>query len=129
VGSVGGADGIDASMLQRVLTVLTPIVVLWIVPNLLRQISLQILSSNMHYYGDVESALEETQVLNHWVFLPLQLFTFNFGSTHTIHHFAVNQPFYLRQLVAPAAHAAMRANGVRFNDLASFGRANRYQSA
>jgi fatty acid desaturase len=122
-----GTDWAESALLQGALAVLDPLAVVWIVPNLVRQVSLQILSSNMHYYGDVEHTLAETQVLNHWLFLPLQLFTFNFGGTHTIHHFAVNQPFYLRQLVAREAHAAMRANGIRFNDLATFCRANRYR--
>ena len=48
------------------------------------------------------------------------------GSTHGIHHFYVPDPFYLRQMTAAAAHRVMRANGVRFNDLGSFARANRY---
>lgn len=113
---------------QQVLGVLNIAAVVWVLPNLLRQGSLQILSSNMHYYGDVHDTMEETQVLNHPIFWPLQLVTFNFGSTHTIHHFAVNQPFYLRQMCASAAHAAMRQNGVRFNDLGSFLRGNRYQT-
>ncbi len=119
----------QAAWFSQTLTVLNSVALVWILPNLVRQISLQILSSNMHYYGDVHDTMEETQVLNHPIFWPLQLFTFNFGSTHTIHHFAVNQPFYLRQMVAPAAHAAMRENGVRFNDLATFRRGNRYQAA
>jgi hypothetical protein len=37
-----------------------------------------------------------------------------------------NDPFYVRQLTAEAAHAVMAENGVRFNDLGTFRRANRY---
>lgn len=99
--------------------------VVWVLPNMLRQTSVQILSSWMHYYGDVESRLEETQVLNAWYFFPLNLFSANFGSTHSIHHFFVAQPFYLRQLVAGAAHEAFRKYGIRYNDAASLLRGNR----
>src|SRR5207247_2587212 len=63
------------------LIVLNMIAVVFLLPNQLRQVSLQILSSSMHYYGDVENQLQETQVMNSWWLLPLQLFTFNFGST------------------------------------------------
>jgi fatty acid desaturase len=121
--------GIELSLpgwLSACWSAINTLAVVYVFPNLLRQVCLQILSSNMHYYGDVENRLQETQVLSAWYFLPLQLFTCNFGSTHTIHHFAVNQPFYLRQMVAPAAHAALRRHGVRFNDVGTFLRANRY---
>jgi hypothetical protein len=74
--------------------------------------------------------IEQTQVLNARRFLPFQLFCFNFGSTHAIHHFVANEPFYVRQWTAAAGHAALRANGVPFNDLGTFRRANRrYESA
>jgi hypothetical protein len=81
----------------------------------------------MHYFGDVTpgNVLEQTQVLNARRFLPLQLFCFNFGSTHAIHHFVANEPFYVRQWTAREAHVALRANGVPFNDLGTFARANR----
>lgn len=106
---------------------LTLATVVWVAPNLLRQFCLQFVSSSMHYYGDFEGDLfRQTQVLNAWFLIPANLFCFNFGSTHSIHHFVVNQPFYLRQLVAPWAHAGMRRYGVRFNDLGSFRRANRF---
>ena len=61
--------------------------------------------------------------------LPFQLFCFNFGATHAIHHFVVKEPFYIRQWTAPVAHRVMREMGVRFNDTATFGRANRFQTA
>jgi hypothetical protein len=47
-------------------------------------------------------------------------------SSHAIHHFFVAQPFYLRELVRRDAHAAMRSHGVRFDDLGTFSRANRW---
>lgn len=105
-----------------------PLVVLLILPNLLRQFCLHFITSNMHYYGDVEQGnlLQQTQVLNVWWTWPFQLFCFNFGSTHAIHHFMVNETFYVRQLTAGKALAVLREYGVRFNDLGTFGRANRY---
>jgi fatty acid desaturase len=103
------------------------LMIVYVAPNMLRQISVQILSSWMHYHEDVPSRLHETQVLNAWYFLPLNLFAANFGSTHAIHHFYANQPFYLRQLVARQAHAALQTYGVRYNDSASLIRGNRFQ--
>jgi fatty acid desaturase len=96
-------------------------------PNVLRSFCLHFVSSNMHYYGDVEDGnfMQQTQVLNPWWLSPFQLFCFNFGSTHAIHHFVVRDPFYIRQWLAPVAHRVMRESGVRFNDLGTFGRANR----
>lgn len=107
-------------------------VVVWAAPNVLRSFCLNFVSSSMHYYGDVTpgNVLEQTQVLNARRFLPLQLFCFNFGSTHAIHHFVANEPFYVRQWTAAAAHAALRENGIPFNDLGTFRRANRrYEKA
>ena len=97
-------------------------------PNVLRTFCLHFISSNMHYYGDVEpgNVMQQTQVLNAWWLWPLQAFCFNFGSTHGIHHFVVKEPFYIRQMSAPVAHKVMREMGVRFNDIGTFGRANRF---
>lgn len=97
-------------------------------PNVLRTFCLHFVSSNMHYYGDVEpgNVLQQTQVLNPWWLWPLQAFCFNFGSSHGIHHFVVKEPFYVRQLTVPVAHKVMREMGVRFNDFGTFGRANRF---
>ena len=103
------------------------LMVILIAPFYLRSFCLNFISSNMHYYGNVHSVLEQTQVLNAWYFWPLQLFCFNFGSTHGIHPFVVGEPFYIRQLTAAKAHAVMRAEGVPFNDLRTFRRANRYE--
>ena len=60
-------------------------------PNVLRVFCLHFVSSNMHYYGDVEpgNVIQQTQVLNPWWLWPLQAFCFNFGSSHAIHHFVV----------------------------------------
>lgn len=106
---------------------LDALVVVWIIPNVLRSFCLNFISSSMHYFGDVArgNVLEQTQVLSARRFWPLQLFCFNFGSTHAIHHFVANEPFYVRQWTAKEAHAALRENGIPFNDLGTFRRANR----
>lgn len=98
-------------------------------PNVLRTFCLHFVSSNMHYYGDVElgNVIQQTQVLNPWWLWPLQAFCFNFGSTHGIHHFVVKEPFYIRQMTAKVAHKVMAEMGVRFNDLGTFARANRLE--
>lgn len=100
-------------------------------PNALRTFCLHFVSSNMHYYGDIDSnnVIEQCQVLNSPLMLPFNLFCFNFGSTHAIHHFVVKEPFYIRQMTAKPAHKVMREMGVRFNDFGTFKRANRYQLA
>lgn len=109
---------------------LQALVVVWIAPNVLRSFCLHFVSSNMHYYGDVEdgNVLQQTQVLNPWWLWPFQAFCCNFGSTHAIHHFVVKEPFYVRQWTAGTAHRVMRELGVRFNDIGSFGRANRWSA-
>ena len=108
------------------ISVIEFLMVAWVLPCSLTRMSIAIISSSLHYYGDVDEMLKQTQVLTPWYLMPLQLFCFNFGSTHAIHHIVVNQPFYIRQLVAPRAHAAMKKYGVRFNDTNTFRRANRY---
>jgi hypothetical protein len=97
----------------------------------LRTFCLHFVSSNMHYYGDVEpgNVIQQTQVLNPWWLWPLQAFCFNFGSSHAIHHFVVKEPFYVRQLTVPFAHRVMREMGVRFNDFGTFARSNRWTRA
>lgn len=111
--------------IEAVIPYMNAAAVIYLIPNFIRQASINFISSSMHYFGDVEGIIDQTQVLNAWYFWPLQIFCFNFGSTHGIHHFVVGQPFYLRQMVAGPAHAAMRRYGVRFNDLGTFARANR----
>lgn len=103
-------------------------VVVLIAPFYLRSFSINFISSNMHYYGNVNSVLQQTQVLNHPLFWPFQLFCFNFGSTHGIHHFVVGEPFYIRHFTTAKAHEIMREHGVPFNDLATFKRQNRFSS-
>ncbi len=102
--------------------------VIWIIPNFIRSFCLQFISSNMHYYGDIDprNVIKQTQVLNPWWLYPMQLFCFNFGSTHAIHHFVVKEPFYMRHLTTKSAHQVMREIGVRFNDFGTFKRKNRW---
>jgi len=118
----------SATTLQ-VMHIVNILTVVWVAPNVLRTFCLHFVTSNMHYYGDVElgNVIQQTQVLNPWWMIPFQLFCFNFGSTHGIHHFVVKEPFYVRQMTAPVAHKVMRDMGVRFNDLGTFKRANRWE--
>ncbi|MDO8697432.1 MAG: fatty acid desaturase [Pseudomonas sp.] len=103
-------------------------VVVLVGPNVLRTFCLHFVSSNMHYYGDLEAGnvLQQCQVLNPWWLWPLQAFCFNFGSSHALHHFLVKEPFYIRQLTVPLGHQLLREAGVRFNDFGTFARANRW---
>jgi fatty acid desaturase len=105
-----------------------PLGVLILLPNMLRQACLVFLSSYSHYYGDVpqREVYYQNQILSRWFLLPLQIFCFNFGSTHIIHHYVVNQPFYLRQMVARVAHEELKRQGVRVNDLDVVSRSNRW---
>jgi fatty acid desaturase len=98
--------------------------VVYLAPALLRTAALHIISSNTHYSGESLHLLDQTQSQGAWFFWPLQPFCFNFGKTHCIHHIVVQQPFYLRQMVAPRAYEAMSANGVKFNDYGTFVRRN-----
>ncbi len=102
--------------------------VIWVLPNFIRSFSLQFVSSNMHYYGDIDprDVIKQTQVLNPWRMMPFQLFCFNFGATHAIHHFVVKEPFYIRHMTAKTAHKVMKEVGVRFNDIGTFRRLNRW---
>jgi hypothetical protein len=114
-----------------VMPVVNFLTVAWIAPNVLRSFCLHFVSSNMHYFGDVEpdNVIQQCQVLNAWWMTPFHLFCFNFGSTHAIHHFVVKEPFYIRQMTAPVAHRVMREMGVRFNDADTFRRANSWSLA
>ena len=124
---LGAADPTPA-WLQAAVPTLDFLVVVWLGPNVLRTFCLHFVSSNMHYYGDIEprNVVQQTQVWTSPWSWPVQLFCFNFGGTHAIHHFVVQEPFYLRQWIAPRAYPVMRAYGVRFNDFGSFLRANRW---
>ncbi|MFZ5723083.1 MAG: fatty acid desaturase [Pseudomonadota bacterium] len=120
-----------AGLLQTLLDGANFLAVTILLPNVLRVFCLHFVSSNMHYYGDVEpgNVIQQTQVWNAWWLAPLHLFCFNFGATHAIHHFVVRDPFYLRQLTAAEAYPILKKYGVRFNDYGTFRRANRWALA
>ena len=128
IASLTGAPIEWSATTLSVMQVIDIAAVVIIGPNVLRTFCLHFISSNMHYYGDVEpgNVIQQTQVLNPWWMWPLQAFCFNFGSSHGIHHFVVKEPFYIRQMTVPVAHKVMREMGVRFNDFGTFSRANRF---
>ncbi|KZN62761.1 fatty acid desaturase [Pseudoalteromonas luteoviolacea] len=103
------------------------LMVVLILPNVVRSFSLNLVTSSMHYYGGVNNVLEQTHVITSRWFLPFQLFCFDFGRTHTIHHFVPNQPFYIRQMISKKIRPIMALHGVRFDDLQSLKHANQYR--
>lgn len=129
VSSWFGIEIMEATLLAKWSSFTDPLIYVLILPNYIRQFCLHFITSNMHFYGDVEDGdiFRQTQVLNAWWTWPFQLFCFNFGSTHSIHHFVVNEPFYTRQMSVKRAHLIFREEGVKFNDTASFNRANSYE--
>ena len=118
-----------SAAMEHVYPWLDLLAIAWVFPNYLRQAALQIVSSNCHYYDDVGNITEETQVLRPFYLWPLQLFCFNFGTTHSFHHYVVEQPFYIRQLITSWVLPVMRKYGVRENDAGTFWRANRYRTS
>ncbi len=123
-----GMDFAPTGVAADIVSVMTALIVVWIAPNVLRSFCLNFVSSNMHYFGDIEvgNIVKQTQVINSLWFLPFHLFCFNFATTHAIHHFWAVEPFYLRQMSAGKVLPVMRENGVRFNDLGNMKRANRW---
>ncbi|MFI6048063.1 fatty acid desaturase [Nocardia sp. NPDC051321] len=97
-------------------------------PNMIRTFCLHFVSSNMHYYGDVEphNVLQQTQVWTAKWLWPAHALCFNFGGTHAIHHFLVRDPFYVREAIRAECQVVLRTHGVRFNDFGTFRRANRF---
>lgn len=102
------------------------LMVVLILPNIIRSTSLNFVTSSMHYYGGVNNVFEQTHVLTSRLFALFHLFCFNFGKTHTIHHYVPNQPFYIRQLISKKVNDIMAKEGVRFNDFHSIRNANAY---
>jgi len=103
------------------------IAVLLLLPNVLRQASLNLIASYCHYYEIPQNnVFYQNQILDHWIFAPFNLFSFNFGQTHILHHFVTNQPFYIRQLISSKALPVLEENGIRRNDLNIFKNNNRY---
>merc|ERR1712000_377724 len=113
---------------ESVYTFCSNMCVLFFFSNMLRQASLQIVSTGVHYFGDIpeKNVFFQNQVIDHWSFYPLQMFCFNFGVSHILHHYVTRQPFYLRQMCAPGAMDELRKQGVRFNDLEIYARDHQY---
>ena len=122
---LGGEMGLWGGSQMRLWDAL---MVAYVVPNGIRMIVLQFMSSTIHYFGEITRLEDQTQIFNSWYWLPLQVFCFNFGATHALHHFFPQQPFYIRQWLAPRLYDLMRRKGVRFNDIGTFRRNNRYHS-
>ncbi|MBK7827088.1 fatty acid desaturase [Nannocystis sp.] len=122
------APELAAQVPAQIHAALNTLMVLLVAPNVLRQASLALISSYCHYYEDIpeHDIFYQNQILDHWALVPMQLLCWNFGATHIIHHFVPGQPFYLRQMVAHAAHAEMLRQGVRHNDLDIVRRNNRW---
>ncbi|CAF1112479.1 unnamed protein product [Adineta steineri] len=97
-------------------------------PNLIRQSSLILMSNCCHYYGDIplNNVYYQNQILDSWYVFPFQLFCFNFGATHIVHHYVPSQPFYIRHFTARAIKDMMINLGVRHNDFGILWRSNRY---
>ncbi|MEU6561654.1 fatty acid desaturase [Nocardia nova] len=97
-------------------------------PNAIRTFCLHFVSSNMHYFGDVQAhnVLQQTQVWTAKWLKPFHALCFNFGETHAIHHFLVRDPFYIREAIKHDCQDVLREHEVRFNDFGTFRRANRF---
>ncbi len=126
IAPIAGLSMAYPEWLLEIMSVVNILAVVIILPNALRAFCLHNITAALHYYGDVDSLLKQCQVMNHWILAPINLFCFNFGSTHVIHHLVVSQPFYIRQMIAKPAHKVMKENGIRFNDFKSMLRANRF---
>lgn len=127
--SLAGIEVTLPGFAQHIVTFMNFYAVAIAAPNALRTFCLHFVSSNMHYYGDVEKGniVQQCQVWTTPWAIPLHLFCFNFAGTHAIHHFVVRDPFYVRQWLAPGLYPLLRENGVRFNDFGTFRRANRME--
>ena len=119
--------GLEVATIASTIEVFEIAFVVWILPNIIRSFSLNFISSNLHYYGDVKDIIQQCQIFNAWYLFPLNFFCCNFGSTHCMHHFVVGQTFYVRQLLAKQSHEILKAEGVRHNDMGTLWRANRFQ--
>ncbi|CAF1401885.1 unnamed protein product [Rotaria sp. Silwood1] len=97
-------------------------------PNLLRQGCLVLMSSACHYFNDIplNTVFYQNQILDSWYVLPFQIFCFNFGATHIVHHHVVSQPFYIRHFTARQVKDLMVKLGIRNNDFGILWRNNHY---
>lgn len=106
----------------------TNMMVIVVYPLVLRQSCLVAMSTACHYYGDIpeHNVFFQNQIVDHWLLWPFQMFCWGFGSTHIIHHYIPNQPFYMRSIIKNAVHKEMIKQGVRKNDWGIIQRANRW---
>lgn len=97
-------------------------------PNLLRQSCLVLMSTSTHYFKDIplNTVYYQNQILDSWYVFPFQLFCFNFGATHIVHHYVPSQPFYIRHFTARSVKSIMLELGVRNNDFGILWRNNGY---
>jgi fatty acid desaturase len=128
LGAVFGADLAATGTIASLVGLMNIVVVIFVAPHFLRSLCINFVSSNMHYFGDVEAGnvIKQTQIIDSWLFLPFHLFCFNFGKTHGLHHFWAADPFYIRQMTAKNILPVMIENGVRVNDFANMKRSNRH---
>ena len=112
-------------------SIVSSLTVLWILPSVIRNAALSLVTTAVHYGGDIPrgAVYFENQILDHWLFMPLQVFCFNFGESHIIHHYVPYQPFYVRAVVAKRVKKQLIDAGVRHNDLGIFARAHRWHKA
>jgi len=77
-------------------------VLLVTIPSHVRHVCLSLVASMSHYYEDNAPGVvhEQVQILNPWWLVPFQSFCWFFGSTHWVHHFYVQQPFWVRTYLA-----------------------------
>jgi len=120
--------GLVPSVLWITVSALT---VLWVLPSIVRHFCLTLMTTMVHYSDDIprNNVHFENQIIDHWAFLPIQLFCFNFGATHIVHHYIVHQPFYLRHVVAKTIRKKMIDEGCRHNDVGILFRANRWSES
>src|SRR5690606_23787094 len=105
------------------------IAVIWLIPNFIRSFSLQFVSSNMHYYGDIDprDVITQTQVLTPWWMMPFQLFSCNFSAPHAIHHSVLKEALYTRPMTSKTAPKVMKEAAGQLNDLSTLKRLNRWK--
>lgn len=75
--ALAGVPGMNIELAQRGLALIGFALLL---PNVLRTACLYFVSSNMHYYGGIDSrnVHQQTQVMDSWWLAPLQLFLLQF---------------------------------------------------
>jgi len=71
----------------------------WAIPALVRHFFLTLITTLSHYQTDEKDRYKITkqvQVNDHPLYFIINIFTFNFGKTHALHHFYINDPFFIR---------------------------------